>query len=152
MEKDDNTNTSGMGTEEPEQTLKIEPKPTVRPERPPLILLEGPDGEELEFDTKAGRLFTYIKPDKPKRVKLLVDKMVDFDTIRLVRLDNGDTKAFYENATIVEDGKHYLASGIGVTANDAIRSLFEDMLGELLSLNGKLYRLFDDAVIREVAE
>lgn len=152
MAEDKNTSTNGTKAEEPEQTTKVEPKPTVRPERPPLILLEGPDGEELEFDTKAGRLFTYIKPDKPKRVKLLVDKMVDFDTIRLVRLENGDTKAFYENATIVENGNHYLVSGIGETANDAIRSLFEDMLGELLSLNGKLYRLFDDAVIREVSK
>lgn len=114
------------------------------------VRLTGPDGSEMEFDTRTGALYNVPKI----RQKFLVDRLIDFDTIKFVRdAEKNQTKATFENTKILEeDGKQYEVFGIGTTANDAVRELINDAVGEVLIKNGVKYIMDDEAGFTPVIE
>lgn len=114
------------------------------------VRFTGPDGSEMEYDTRTGMLYNVPKI----RQKFLVDRLIDFDTIKFTRdAEKNQTKASFENAKIIEeDGTQYEIFGVGVTANEAVKEMVNDVKGEIIIKNGVKYIVDDEAGFAPVIE
>lgn len=105
----------------------------------------GADGTEMELDMATGAM-------RKVRQKMLVDKLLDFDSIKFIRdNEHQQTKAIYENAVIEENGIHHAIFGIGSTANEAIREMLNDMKGEVILKGNHTYTIDEDGNFIQVS-
>lgn len=97
------------------------------------IRIDGADGKgPMLLDTETGNL-------KPIKQIPTIDWLLQYDGIRFIRDSEGATMATFDNIRIIEDGKEYEAVGQGNGANEAVKSLGEDIKNEYVIKDGYIW-------------